>query len=179
VVRRLSTSLFLSAAAILLLSVDCPAARGKCATGLVPVYWLESSGLEDEPWRDTYVFEADLEPPNLSLVLHYDPLKDRAEWLDGHMSGTNVQIFGLVPLSGHSFSEALPFRWVRIMGDEGAPKAARGGPATVLIVDMKIYWPVCARAETVETWKKMAGPPGPAEDIYSPSGKSDRPSTGG
>jgi len=83
------------------------------------------------------------------FVLHYDPTTEKAEWLDGHMSGTNVVIWDLEPLVGGG--ESLPFRWVENVGD--GEKAV-----TILIVDMQIYWPVCAKAATVETWKELAGP---------------------
>ena len=147
----------LAALISLALAFATPAAAENCPQGLIPVYWQESSGLEDEPWRDTYVFETGLPPPNTSLVLHYDPEKKKAEWVDGHTSGTNIHIFGLVPLD--EAGKVLPFRWAEIVGDEISPLTVRGKAVTALIVDMHIYWPVCAKRETVEAWKKLAGPP--------------------
>ena len=155
--QHVATILSFSATA-LLLNMGGAAALGDCSRGLVPVYWQESVGAANETWRDTYVFETGLEPPNLSLVLHYDPVKDTAEWLNGHVSGTNVVIWDLVPLDGTG--DTLPFRWVKIVADEISPSTVRGKAVTALIVNMKIYWPVCAKAETVEAWKTMAGPPG-------------------
>jgi hypothetical protein len=151
---RLSLSL---AAALLASAASDAIAQETCDEGRVPVYWLESVGLPNEPWRDIYVF--DIESPD--LVLHYDPDDNKAEWLYGHTSGTNVVVWNLQPVTASSDTPERPFRWARIVGDDIAPPSVRGKAATALIVDTSIYWPICKDAETVEYWKLLADrPPG-------------------
>ena len=143
------------AAAMMASALSGAAAQETCDEGWVPVYWLESVGLPNEPWRDTYVF--DIGGPD--LVLHYDPDDNKAEWLNGHTSGTNVVVWNLWPVAATSDTPQRPFRLAQIVGDDIAPPSIRGKAVNALIVDTSIYWPICQEAETVDSWRQLAGPP--------------------
>ena len=79
---RLSLSM---AAAMMASAVSDAVAQETCDEGWVPIYWLESVGLLNEPWRDTYV------PPSIrgkavtALIVNmsiYWPTCEEAETVD-------------------------------------------------------------------------------------------------
>ena len=126
-----------------------------CQKGQRQVFWSEQGQPED--YRDIYVFDLDRDEPD--RVLQYSPASENARWLRIANGGTGVPYRGLTAEAETADAATLLFRFIEARaGESDAPAKRRKKILDVLLLDMKIYWPVCAKSKEVARWKELAGP---------------------
>ena len=148
--RRSATFATMISTFLILGGGSVSATEVSCHSGLIRVYWSEEGPPED--YRDSYVFDLDSSDPN--RVLHYLPATNSAEWLQISGGSTGIPYRGLYSDKDSGDTANVIFRFLDVRDGEAA-----GDPVlTAMVVDMMVYWPVCATSEEVARWKTLAGP---------------------
>jgi len=144
---------------LLLAGVSAPKALSaediSCQKGQRPVFWSEQGPPED--YRDIYVFDLDRHDPD--RVLQYSPASEKARWLKISRAVAGVPYRGLTAERQRADEATLLFRFIEARADKSDAVGNRQKKILgVLLLDMKLYWPVCAKSKEVARWKARAGP---------------------